>query len=108
MIKITEEAKGKMVSLLKNEGLAYLRFGLQGGGCSGLLYFMTFEENKEEDDTVYPLADGDYFLLVDCFSAGYLEGSEIDYKKDIMGDNFVYRNPRSIKTQCGCGRSFGI
>jgi iron-sulfur cluster insertion protein len=44
-------------------------------------------------------------LLIDPMSLVYLVGSEIDYKSDLSGEQFIIRNPNA-KTTCGCGSSF--
>jgi len=103
MINITEKAKEKMVSILNEEGATMVRFGLQGGGCNGFQYFITLEEKQEEDDFEIPLGDFGK-LLVDAASSMYLEQAEIDYKKDMMGETFVFNNP-NVKHSCGCGSS---
>jgi iron-sulfur cluster insertion protein len=106
MIKITEKAKEKIISILDEEHATMVRFGLQGGGCNGFQYFITLEENVEEDDFEIPLDDSRK-LLVDAISSNYLTEAEIDYKKDIMGETFVFNNPNQ-KTSCGCGNSVGF
>jgi iron-sulfur cluster insertion protein len=37
----------------------------------------------------------------------YLVGSEIDFKDDLEGAQFVIRNPNAVTT-CGCGSSFSV
>jgi len=106
MINITEQAKQKMLSILDDEGATLVRFGLQGGGCNGFQYFITLEEKQEEDDFEIPLED-DKKLLVDAMSNTYLQEAEIDYKKDMMGETFVFKNP-NVKHSCGCGSSVGF
>jgi iron-sulfur cluster assembly accessory protein len=103
MIKVTELAKEKIVDVLIGEKMPYLRFGLQGGGCNGFQHYFSPCDEKEEDDTELPLADG-YTLIVDAMSMMYLDDSEIDYKKDIMGETFVFNNAKQ-KGSCGCGSS---
>lgn len=103
MIKITDSARNRMIDVLIEEKAAILRFGLQGGGCSGMSYYFAVEESKDDDDLVVSLGD-DYILVVDPASNMYLEGAEIDFKKDLMGENFVFINPNSTGT-CGCGSS---
>ena len=44
-------------------------------------------------------------VLVDAMSMTYLEGAEIDYKKDLTSAQFVINNPNATST-CGCGSSF--
>lgn len=106
MIVITESAKSKMVDVLIDEKSTILRFGLQGGGCNGFSYFFAIEQEKAEDDLEVQLGDR-YVLVIDPASNMYLEGAEIDYKKDLMGENFVFHNPNT-KTTCGCGSSVGF
>lgn len=106
MIRITENARSKIVDVLIDEKARMLRFGLQGGGCNGFQYYFAVEPEKSEDDFEIPLSDG-YILLVDSMSAMYLEDAEIDYKKDIMGETFVFNNPNTT-TKCGCGSSVGF
>ena len=103
MIRITETAKAKMVDVLIDEKAKMLRFGLQGGGCNGFQYYFAVEDTVSEDDTELNVGDG-YKLLVDAMSMMYLEDAEIDYKKDLMGETFVFNNPNQ-KTSCGCGSS---
>jgi len=106
MIIITEQAKQKMLSILEDEGGTLVRFGLQGGGCNGFQYFITLENKQEEDDFEFPL-DEERKLLVDAMSNTYLQEAEIDYKKDMMGETFVFKNP-NVKHSCGCGSSVGF
>jgi iron-sulfur cluster assembly accessory protein len=103
MITVTENAKQKIISILNEENAEFIRFGLRGGGCNGFTYFLQIETNSpEEDDTVITLDDR--ALLVDSMSLMYLNDAEIDYKKDLMGESFVFNNP-NITGHCGCGSS---
>lgn len=108
MIKITETAREKMIEVLTEEDAKMLRFGLQGGGCNGFQYFFSIEESgvKEEDDHAIEISE-DYILLIDAMSMMYLTESEVDYKRDLMGESFVFNNPNTVHT-CGCGSSVGF
>lgn len=103
MVKITDKAREKMIGALDDEKREILRFGLKGGGCSGFQYYFAIEDIKEEDDNVYPL-DNTHILIVDPMSSMYLDDAEIDFKSDLMGENFVFNNPNA-KGSCGCGSS---
>jgi iron-sulfur cluster insertion protein len=82
-----------------------LRVFISGGGCSGFQYGFTFDENVEEGDT--RIDKGGVTLLVDPMSVQYLMGTEIDYRADLEGAQFVIRNPNATTT-CGCGSSFSV
>ena len=96
---LTESAKEKAKSLKEDSKL--LRVYVHGGGCSGFQYGFSVEE-KQEDDTVI-----DDLVLVDSLSYGYVVGSTLDYKQDIMGSQFTLENPNAVGT-CGCGVSFTV
>jgi iron-sulfur cluster assembly protein len=106
MVRITDKAKEKIISILKEENSPFLRFGLQGGGCNGFTYFITLDKEIAEDDFQIPI-DNSYTMLVDAASNMYLEEAEIDYKKDMMGESFIFNNPNQ-KSSCGCGSSVGF
>lgn len=87
-----------------NPGLK-LRVFITGGGCSGFSYGFTFDDDVAEDDAVVE-RDG-VTMLVDALSYQYLMGSEVDYREDLQGAQFVVANPNASST-CGCGNSFAI
>jgi iron-sulfur cluster insertion protein len=106
-IKITDSARNKIADLLaeENNPKLALRTFVQGGGCSGFQYGFTFDEEVAEDDWV--IEQPGMKLLVDSMSMNYLSGAEIDYVEDIVGHQFVIRNPNA-QTTCGCGSSFSV
>jgi len=107
MIEITESAKNKIKDILYDEGnpKLSLRTFVQGGGCSGFSYGFTLDEEKNEDDFEIPLDE--FKILVDAMSMQYLQGASIDYKEELMGSQFVIKNPNAQST-CGCGSSFSV
>ena len=82
-----------------------LRVFVQGGGCSGFSYGFTLDEAQNEDD--FDFSYDDIKVVVDSMSYQYLQGSNIDYKEDLMTSSFVIDNPQAVST-CGCGSSFSI
>jgi iron-sulfur cluster insertion protein len=108
MIEITDSAKTKILDLLAEEGNPNLslRTFVQGGGCSGFSYGFTFDEIVNEDDFTFAINE-QYNVLVDALSMQYLQGAEIDYKEEVMGSQFVIKNPNA-QTSCGCGSSFSV
>lgn len=105
MINLTENAKIKVKELLleENNPNLKLRVFVQGGGCSGMQYGFTFDQDIAEDD--FALSFDGIELLIDSMSHQYLEGARIDYKEDVMGSSFSIDNPNA-QTSCGCGSSF--
>jgi iron-sulfur cluster assembly protein len=105
MITITQDAASQLKSFLVDNGSpeAGLRVFVAPGGCSGLQYGMTIEDNAEDGDEVIE-TDG-VRLLVDNFSAMYLAGAEVDYVNSLMGGGFTVHNPNAV-SGCACGHSF--
>ena len=107
ILAVTEAAASKVRELLDDEGNAalMLRVFVTGGGCSGLSYGFSFDEERAEDDAAVE-RDG-VTVLVDPMSYQYLVGACIDYREDLSGSQFVVTNPNASAT-CGCGNSFSI
>jgi iron-sulfur cluster assembly protein len=105
MITITPEAVQQLKGFLVEQGSpeAGLRVFVAPGGCSGLQYGMTIEESAEDGDEV--IETEGVRLLVDNFSAMYLQGAEVDYVNSLMGGGFTVHNPSAV-SGCACGHSF--
>ena len=103
-LTVTEEAAEKASALIKEEGAIALRVFVVGGGCSGYQYGMSLEVNPADEDDVVVEEHGTK-IFVDKESIPYLNGAEIDYKKDIMKSGFTIYNPNATSS-CACGTSF--
>jgi iron-sulfur cluster insertion protein len=105
MIQIKESAITKISDILaeENNPKAKIRVFVQGGGCSGMQYGFTIDEEQNEDDFEIPA--GSLSVLVDSVSAQYLTNASIDYVEDLNGSQFKISNPQA-QTTCGCGSSF--
>lgn len=105
VISLTDTAIREVKRLINVQGITEggLRLGVKGGGCSGLSYTINFDDKIGQYDQVYEI-DG-IKVIVDAKSAIYLQGTQLDYQKDLMGGNFKFVNPNANKT-CGCGESF--
>jgi iron-sulfur cluster assembly protein len=105
VITITDNAANQIHEMMKEESAeARLRFGIKGGGCSGLSYSLGFEyEINEELDTIDEING----VPVVFFNQDIpiIEGTQIDYKQNMMGGGFSIDNPNAI-VSCGCGSSF--
>jgi iron-sulfur cluster assembly accessory protein len=105
-ITLTERAAARIRHILaKQPGKQALRIAVNGGGCSGFQYEFQLAEAMAADDLVVE-RDG-VKAVVDPVSQGFLEGAEIDFVDDLMGQSFRIRNPNATSS-CGCGTSFSI
>ena len=134
-IKITQKAADKVVELMKDAGLdpgsAFLRMGVQGGGCSGFSYSLEFDTATHDTDKVFVhvkseahetlgqtwglFEDGKcpcgtptvmpFRVVSDAKSYLYLNGVTIDFVTEGLTGGFTFINPNA-KASCGCGHSF--
>jgi iron-sulfur cluster assembly protein len=107
-ISLSESAAKEIKDIIKQQNLpeetTRLRVGVKGGGCSGFSYMLDLtEEPKGEMDE--ELEVHGVKILCDMKSYLYLNGVEIDFKDEVMGRGFVFKNPNATST-CGCGSSF--
>jgi iron-sulfur cluster insertion protein len=102
---LTDAAVIKLRDILaeENNTAAKLRVFVQGGGCSGMQYGFTIDQEQNDDDFVQEYDSVQ--VLVDSMSWQYLSEATINYKEDLMGASFVIENPQA-QTTCGCGSSF--
>ena len=105
-IQLTPEAIAELKRMKEKENKpeAGLRLGVKGGGCSGLSYFMNFDQKKEKDNEFE--FEG-LKVYVDPKSLLYLGGTTLDYMDSLQEKGFRFVNPNASKT-CGCGESFSV
>ncbi|MDC0472957.1 iron-sulfur cluster assembly accessory protein [Pelagibacteraceae bacterium] len=89
----------KIVS--ENTAKKYFRISVLGGGCSGFKYNFTFDDKIEKEDLLFNKT------IIDKDSLSIIEGSIVDFKKELIGDTFVIKNPKA-SSSCGCGLSFSV
>jgi len=82
-----------------------VRISVEGGGCSGFSYKYDIVNDQNSDDFVIEGEGGK--ILIDSMSLIYMEGSEVDFVDDLMGQSFQINNPNAV-ANCGCGTSFSI
>ena len=107
MLQLTENAISKVKQLLAAEKKAGygLRVAVQGGGCSGFQYGLTWEKEHKENDQVMEF--GGLNVFVDAMSNLYVQDVSIDYVDGLQGSGFKIENPAATGT-CGCGHSFSM
>jgi iron-sulfur cluster assembly protein len=105
LVTVTEAAAKKVQELRSREGKdeARLRLFVKSGGCSGFSYGLAFDANLAKDDHLEE-HDG-VPVVIDAFSAQYVDGAEIDYVDSLMGSGFAINNPNAVSS-CACGSSF--
>lgn len=105
MITVTDRAVTHLRALLAERAEtagAGLRIFVENGGCSGMQYGMSFDQPKADDEVCE--REG-VRVMVDAKSAGFLQGSVVDYEDSLTGTGFRIENPNARRT-CGCGTSF--
>ncbi|MCW5936850.1 MAG: iron-sulfur cluster assembly accessory protein [Fimbriimonadaceae bacterium] len=102
-LEIEERAAAELVRAAGRKGVAFLRVGVKGGGCSGLEYVVRPEEAARESDLVLELAG--VTLLCDPRSAEFLQGAKLVWTGNLLTGGFSFENPNAARS-CGCGTSF--
>jgi len=108
MITVNEGARDQVQKLLQEEGRpagSFVRVGVKGGGCSGLMYEMDFDHVMKDGDQAFE--DKGIQIVVDKKSYLYLLGTELQYSGGLNGKGFEFFNPNANRT-CGCGESFSL
>lgn len=107
LLSISSTAAERLEKLMEEKELDTTTYALRvfvaGGGCSGLQYGMTFDDEVREGDSQFSAHN--LRVLVDPVSAGYLMGATVDYVDTMMGGGFKIENPNAA-SGCGCGKSF--
>ncbi|MDQ0436149.1 iron-sulfur cluster assembly accessory protein [Kaistia dalseonensis] len=105
-ITLSDNAAKRISRILSKEaeGTA-LRISVSGGGCSGFQYEFDLDATRAPDDLV--IEKNGATVLIDQISLPYMDGSEIDFVDDLMGQSFQIKNPHATAS-CGCGTSFAI
>lgn len=108
MIQVSDNAANHVLGL-KAEGEFGEDYGLRvsvdGGGCSGLMYNLDFDDQERPGDQV--VEHNGIKIYVPMKSLLYLIGTELDYTGGLHGKGFHFANPNASRT-CACGESFSV
>lgn len=109
MVHISDSAKQQVQQILMSEGKSetfHVRVAVKSGGCSGLSYDLSFDDqiNPDTDDV---FEDNGMKLIVDKRSVLYLYGTTLDFSGGLNGKGFEFVNPNANRT-CSCGESFSV
>jgi len=108
VVTLTAKAAVKVSALMAAEPAGeaeVLRIAIQGGGCSGFEYALGFDRGAQQGD--HELEFHGVRVVVDPFSAPYLQGSTIDFLEGLQESGFKIDNP-NVTAACGCGHSFQV
>ncbi|MGD9979935.1 MAG: HesB/IscA family protein [Hyphomonadaceae bacterium] len=105
IVTLTEAAAGRVKEIIAKGEKAYLRVGVNNGGCAGMEYTLAYAEAPEKFDEL--VEDKGVQILVAADAVLFLLGSEIDYEVGRLSAKFVFRNPNQTDA-CGCGESVTI
>lgn len=107
MIEVTDKAKNQAIHLMSQDNKEgyFIRVGVQGGGCSGLMYNLDFDNVISENDKEFE--SNGIKIVVDKKSFLYLIGTTLDFSGGLNGKGFIFVNPNAGRT-CGCGESFSL
>lgn len=105
-ITLTEKAAQRVKTYLAKQNASIgLRLGVRKSGCSGWAYVVEYADQVEAEDQVF--VDREVKLVVARKNLPFLDGMEVDFVREGLNENFKFNNP-NVKSQCGCGESFGV
>ena len=105
-VTLSETATSRVKTFLDNRGKGIgLRLGVKTPGCSGMAYVLEFVDDLNEEDHVFE--SHGVKVIIDTKSMVYLDGTQLDYKKEGLNEGFEFNNP-NVKSECGCGESFNV
>ena len=108
MLFVDNTAKIKIAELMSQEGIGsnhFVRVSVTSGGCSGLSYKLSFDDESQPNDQVFE--DNGVKVVTDLKSFLYLCNTTLEFSGGLDGKGFYFNNPNAART-CGCGESFAV
>ena len=107
MITVTDSAKRQAIRLMEDDGKEgfFIRVGVEGGGCSGLMYQLIFDNEHKDGDQTFE--DNGVKVVTDLKSFLYLCNTTLEFSGGLDGKGFYFNNPNAAR-ECGCGESFAV
>jgi iron-sulfur cluster assembly protein len=105
-VSLTEKAARQIRKQLDKRGQGIgLKLGVRKAGCSGFAYVLDYADQLAEGDVVHEVHG--VKVVVNGADARFLNGIELDYRREGINEAFVFNNPNA-KNTCGCGESFAV
>ena len=107
IIKLTDKAVNRIKQIMSQAQKTAIgvRVGVKSGGCAGMSYVMEYAKEIKPNEEV--IEQKGIKVLIDPKAIIYLLGTEMDYKKEKLSSQFIFKNPNETE-RCGCGESFKI
>ena len=108
MITMTEAAAKKALAFMERRGSGIgLRIGVRTTGCSGLAYVLEYIDTVPVTRDWFRYESNGVTVWVNGKDSVYLNGLEIDWKREGLNEGFDFKNPLE-RDRCGCGESFRV
>lgn len=105
-LSLTERAARQIKKQLEKRGKGIgLKLGVKKSGCSGYSYALDYADSLNENDAVFE--DFGVKVIVNADDMPFVEGIELDYRREGINEAFQFNNP-NVKGTCGCGESFTV
>ena len=108
MLFVDDTAKAQIEAIRRKDGLSpehFVRVSVTSGGCSGLSYQLTFDDEMRKDDQLFE--DNGERIVTDLRSFIYLANTRLMFSGGLSGTGFTFENPNASRT-CACGESFSL
>ena len=107
VIKLSDNAVTRIKEIMSsadNDAIG-VRVGVKSGGCAGMSYIMEYAKEIKPNEEI--IEEKGVKVLIDPKAIMYLLGTEMDFKKEKLSSQFIFKNPNETE-RCGCGESFKI
>lgn len=100
LLKITTSALRQFQKILKKSNSKAIELSLKTGGCNGFEYKIEPTSKKLGKNQELHSENG-VDIHICKGSLMHLIGTEISYNSDLMGESFIFNNPKA-GASCGC------
>lgn len=107
ILTLTEAAETRVRELMakSQSGASGLKIGLKKGGCAGMEYTMSYQDEPSVGDEV--IEQNGARVFIDPTAVLFLLGARMDYAVEKLSAGFTFNNPNQMSA-CGCGESVNL